>query len=105
VDSPPVGDDAIFLIASITKPIVATGLLLLVERGLIALDDRVEVILGGRHLARERRRRAEDKSDHTLLTTRDHLNQFQLPPVGIALVRQGWLGWPWVETINPVHQK
>src|SRR5262245_22118807 len=34
--------DAIFLIASITKPIVATGALLLVERGLIALDDRVE---------------------------------------------------------------
>jgi CubicO group peptidase (beta-lactamase class C family) len=41
-DSPPVRDDAIFLIASITKPIVATGALLLVERGLIALDDRVE---------------------------------------------------------------
>jgi len=41
-DSPPVRDDAIFLIASITKPIVATGVLLLVERGLLALDDRVE---------------------------------------------------------------
>lgn len=41
-DSPPLRDDAIFLIASITKPIVATGVLLLAERGLLALDDRVE---------------------------------------------------------------
>jgi CubicO group peptidase (beta-lactamase class C family) len=41
-DSPPVREDAIFLIASITKPIVACGALLLVERGLLALDDRVE---------------------------------------------------------------
>ncbi|MBS0263945.1 MAG: beta-lactamase family protein [Planctomycetes bacterium] len=38
----PIADDAIFLIASITKPIVACGILLLVERGLLALDDRVE---------------------------------------------------------------
>lgn len=41
-DSPPLRQDAIFLIASITKPIVATGALLLAERGLLALDDRVE---------------------------------------------------------------
>lgn len=41
-DSPPIRDDAIFLIASITKPVVATGALLLIERGLISLDDRVE---------------------------------------------------------------
>ena len=34
-------DDAIFLIASITKPIVATGLMLLVERAEVALGDRV----------------------------------------------------------------
>ena len=34
-------EDAIFLVASITKPIVACGTLLLVERGLITLDDRV----------------------------------------------------------------
>jgi CubicO group peptidase (beta-lactamase class C family) len=39
--SPPVRDDVIFLIASITKPIVAMGALLLVERGLLSLDDRV----------------------------------------------------------------
>jgi CubicO group peptidase (beta-lactamase class C family) len=41
-DSPPVRQDAIFLIASITKPIVAMGVLILAERGLLALDDRVE---------------------------------------------------------------
>ena len=39
--SPPVREDAIFLIASITKPIVATGILLLVERGRLPLGDRV----------------------------------------------------------------
>lgn len=38
----PVGNDAIFLIASITKPIVAMGVLRLAERGLLSLDDRVE---------------------------------------------------------------
>jgi CubicO group peptidase (beta-lactamase class C family) len=40
-DSPPLRDDAIFLCASITKPIVAMGALMLVERGLMALGDRV----------------------------------------------------------------
>jgi CubicO group peptidase (beta-lactamase class C family) len=40
-------NDAIFLIASITKPIVGLGVLMLVERGLIALDDRVEEYLPG----------------------------------------------------------
>ncbi len=46
-DSPPIRDDAIFLIASITKPIVATGALLLAERGLLTLDDRVEEYVPG----------------------------------------------------------
>ena len=41
-DSRPIRRDAIFLIASITKPIVAAGALLLVERGRITLDDCVE---------------------------------------------------------------
>lgn len=41
-DSPPIRQDAIFLIASITKPIVASGILLLAERGQLVLDDRVE---------------------------------------------------------------
>ena len=39
--SPKVRDDAIFLIASITKPIVCMGVMLLIERGLLTLNDRV----------------------------------------------------------------
>lgn len=38
----PLRHDAIFLIASITKPVVAMGVMRLVETGLVALDDRVE---------------------------------------------------------------
>ena len=50
-DAPPLRDDAIFLIASITKPIVALGALQLVERGELSLDDRVERFIPefGRH--------------------------------------------------------
>ncbi|MGH7128221.1 MAG: serine hydrolase domain-containing protein, partial [Planctomycetaceae bacterium] len=44
-DSPPVRQDAIFLVASITKPIVAAGVMLLVERGLVTLGDRVAEFL------------------------------------------------------------
>ena len=44
-DSPPLRDDAIFLIASITKPVVATAVLMLVERGLLALGDRVADVI------------------------------------------------------------
>lgn len=41
----PIRSDAIFLVASITKPVVAMGLLLLVERGELSLDDRVEAFV------------------------------------------------------------
>jgi len=44
-NSPPIRKDAIFLIASITKPIVTTGIMLLVERGLLTVDDRVEAYI------------------------------------------------------------
>ncbi len=40
-DSPPVAPDSVFLVASITKPVTACALLLLVERGLVSLDDPV----------------------------------------------------------------
>lgn len=40
-NSPKVRDDAIFLIASITKPIVCMGAMLLIERGQLTLNDRV----------------------------------------------------------------
>ena len=38
---PAIRPDALFLVASLTKPVTATAVLLLVERGLISLDDRV----------------------------------------------------------------
>lgn len=41
----PLPADAIFLIASITKPVVAMGVMRLVECGLIGLDDRVEEVV------------------------------------------------------------
>jgi CubicO group peptidase (beta-lactamase class C family) len=41
VNSPQVRGDAIFLIASITKPIVCMGVMLLIERGQLTLNDRV----------------------------------------------------------------
>lgn len=40
-DAAPIRDDAMFLLASITKPIVYFGAMLLVERGQLALSDRV----------------------------------------------------------------
>jgi CubicO group peptidase (beta-lactamase class C family) len=40
-DSPAIRRDAIFLLASITKPVVYMGALMLVERGLLNLSDRV----------------------------------------------------------------
>lgn len=44
-DALAVRDDALFLVASITKPIVATAALLLIERGELLLDDPVALIL------------------------------------------------------------
>jgi CubicO group peptidase (beta-lactamase class C family) len=40
-DAPALRRDALFLIASITKPLTATAILMLLERGRLALDDRV----------------------------------------------------------------
>ena len=40
-DSPEVSADSIFLLASITKPVTACALMILVDRGLISLDDPV----------------------------------------------------------------
>jgi CubicO group peptidase (beta-lactamase class C family) len=37
----PLRDDALFLVASITKPVVVAGAMMLVEEGCIGLDDRV----------------------------------------------------------------
>ena len=40
-DSPLITDDSLFLIASLTKPLVVAAAMVLVERGLIVLDDKV----------------------------------------------------------------
>lgn len=50
-NAPAIRQDAIFLIASITKPMVGACVLLLAERGLLTLDERVEEYLPefGRH--------------------------------------------------------
>jgi CubicO group peptidase (beta-lactamase class C family) len=40
-DARPLRPDAMFLVASITKPVTATAVMLLVERGVISLHDRV----------------------------------------------------------------
>ena len=42
---PAIRPDALFLVASITKPVTATAVMLLVERGVLALDDRVAEII------------------------------------------------------------
>lgn len=41
-DGGTIREDAIFLVASITKPVVGTGILTLVEKGLVLLGERVE---------------------------------------------------------------
>src|SRR5262245_44999745 len=39
--SPPLRPDALFLIASITKPVTAAAVMMLVERGELTLEDKV----------------------------------------------------------------
>ncbi len=41
-ESPPIRKDALFLIASITKPVTVGAAMMLLERGLISLEDRVK---------------------------------------------------------------
>src|ERR1051325_7883171 len=40
-DAPALRKDALFLVASITKPVTVTAVMMLLERGQLALDDRV----------------------------------------------------------------
>lgn len=46
-DAEPLQPDAVFLVASVTKPVTATALMLLVERGLVSLQDRVGDVVPG----------------------------------------------------------
>lgn len=43
--SPPVTADSAFLVASVTKPVTAAAVMLLVERGLVTLDDPVAAVV------------------------------------------------------------
>jgi hypothetical protein len=43
----------------------------------------------------------QDQDERSMLTTPRHLSQFHAP-LGVAVIRKGWFGWPWVETIEPV---
>jgi hypothetical protein len=45
---------------------------------------------------------ANEQAKQTLNTTPQHLSQFKIP-FGIAQIRAGWLGWRWVETIEPIN--
>jgi CubicO group peptidase (beta-lactamase class C family) len=45
LDAPPLRQDALFLIASITKPVTVTAVLMLVERGQLTLEDSVSAIV------------------------------------------------------------
>lgn len=44
-DGTPLGDDALFRIASMTKPVTSVAFMMLVEEGRVALDDPVEKVL------------------------------------------------------------
>src|SRR5262245_37332128 len=44
-DAPPLRQDALFLVASITKPVTVGAVMMLVERGELTLEDRVGRIL------------------------------------------------------------
>lgn len=44
-DAPAIRADSLFLVASITKPVTATAVLMLIERGQLALHDRVADVL------------------------------------------------------------
>jgi hypothetical protein len=45
-------------------------------------------------------RRPNDLKDHELMTTPEHLDTFIVPAAN-ARIRAGWLGWPWVESVDP----
>ena len=45
--------------------------------------------------------RHDKDEDDSFLTTPQHLERFQLPLAELH-VREGWLGWPWVERVEPM---
>lgn len=71
------------------EPVIITGAIQTTHKGIIR-----EYTL--------KYRRREDKKDRSLMTTPEHIDKF-VAPVGMAQVRNGWLGWKWVETIDPIN--
>lgn len=63
--APPVTPDSIFLLASITKPVTACAVMLMVERGQIALSDPVERYLPEFHGGERGKVRVRDLLAHT----------------------------------------
>lgn len=64
-NSKPAGADTVFLLASITKPVAACALMLLVERGQVSLDDPVSVYLPEFNGEDRRAARVRDLLSHT----------------------------------------
>src|SRR5215831_3844115 len=62
-DAPPLRKDALFLVASITKPVTVTAVMMLVERGELTLEDKVSAIV-----PRFRGHGKEDIRVHHLMT-------------------------------------
>ena len=67
VNSKPIRDDALFLVASITKPVTVTCVLKLVERGELSLEDRVASIVPA--FAAKHRDKAEVQVRHLMTHT------------------------------------
>jgi CubicO group peptidase (beta-lactamase class C family) len=80
-DPAPLGRDAIFRIASLTKPIAAAGAMLLVDDGVLSLSDPVDVLLpelAGRQVLRSLESALDDTVAATRAITLDDLLTFRL---------------------------
>jgi CubicO group peptidase (beta-lactamase class C family) len=80
-DPAPLGRDAIFRIASLTKPIAAAGAMLLVDDGTLSLSDPVDVLLpelAGRRVLRSLESALDDTVPATRAITLEDLLTFRL---------------------------
>jgi CubicO group peptidase (beta-lactamase class C family) len=80
-DPAPLGRDAIFRIASLTKPIAAAGAMLLVDDGALSLSDPVDVLLpelAGRRVLRSLESALDDTVPATRPITLEDLLTFRL---------------------------
>ncbi len=63
--SPPAGPETVYLLASITKPVTATALMILVERGQVCLADPAQKYLPGFQGPEREKVRVQDLLSHT----------------------------------------